>query len=174
MSELHVVFGTGRLGRYTATTLLEMGHTVRLINRSGQMADAPAGAEIIAGDAYDAAWNREVTLGATAVYRCAQPHYHEWAEKFPSLQRAILAGVAANGAKLIVGDKLATLGTRAEALGQVWFAPSNPPITQAQFARLVEEALGQQVKSRMAGPLYPSGVVRGWGISTISNTPPCF
>lgn len=249
MSELHVVFGIGPLGRYTAVSLLEMGHTVRLINRSGEMADAPAGVEIVANDAYDAAQNREVTRGATAVYQCAQPHYYEWAEKFPPLQRAILAGAAANGAKLVVGDNLymygrcsgplredspinphtkkgkvraamaqevldahasgniraaigrasdffgpydtaltayairpavqgkpvsllgkadqphtftyvkdfgrllATLGTREEALGQVWFAPSNPPITQAEFVRLIAAELGKSVKSRAAGPL---------------------
>jgi nucleoside-diphosphate-sugar epimerase len=249
MTNLHVVFGTGPLGRYTGTALLEMGHTIRLVNRSGQMADAPAGAQIVASDAYDAAQNREVTRGATAVYQCAQPHYHEWAEKFPPLQRAILDGAATNGAKLIVGDNLymygrfsgplredspinphtkkgqvraalaqevldahasgkiraaigrasdffgpydtaltdyairpaiqgkpvnllgktdqphtftyvkdfgrllATLGTREEALGQVWFAPSNPPITQAEFVRLIAAELGQPVKSRTAGPL---------------------
>lgn len=39
MSELHVVFGTGPLDRYTAVSLLEMGHTVRLLNRSGTMVD---------------------------------------------------------------------------------------------------------------------------------------
>ncbi|MBK8990057.1 MAG: NAD-dependent epimerase/dehydratase family protein [Chloroflexi bacterium] len=249
MTNLHVVFGAGPLGRYTATALLEMGHIVRLVNRSGQMADAPAGAQIVASDAYDLAQNREVTQGATAVYQCAQPHYHEWAEKFPPLQRAILEGAAANGAKLVVGDNLymygrpsgplredspvnphtqkgkvraamaqevldahvsgkiraaigrasdffgpydtaltdyairpavagkpvnllgktdqphtftyvkdfgrllATLGTREEALGQVWFAPSNPPITQAELVRLIAAELGQPVKSRTAGPL---------------------
>jgi nucleoside-diphosphate-sugar epimerase len=249
MSELHVVFGAGPLGRYTAVSLREMGHTVRLINRSGQMAETPAGAEVIASDAYDLAKNKEVTRGATAVYQCAQPHYHEWTEKFPPLQRAILEATAANGAKLIVGDNLymygrftgplhedasitphskkgqvravmaqeildahasgkvraaigrasdffgpydmaltsyairpavqdktinllgskeqphtftyikdfgrllATLGTREEALGQVWFTPSNPPITQAEFVRLIEAELGRPVKSQVGGPL---------------------
>ena len=256
MTELHVVFGTGPLGRYTAVSLLEMGHTVRLINRSGQMADAPAGADIIASDAYDVAKNREMTRGATAVYQCTQPPYSEWVEKFPPLQRAILDGAAANGAKLVVGDNLymygrftgplredspinphtkkgkvraamaqevldahasgkiraaigrasdffgpydtaltdyairpavqgkpinllgkkdqphtftyvkdfgrllATLGTREEALCQVWFTPSNPPITQAEFARLIEAALGKPVKSRPAG----SGMMRLLGL----------
>jgi nucleoside-diphosphate-sugar epimerase len=249
MSELHVVFGAGPLGRYTAVALLEMGHTVRLINRSGQMAAAPAGAEIVASDAYDVAKNREVTRGATAVYQCAQPHYHAWAQKFPPLQRAILDGAAANGAKLVVGDNLymygrfsgplredspinphtqkgkvraamaqevlnahasgkiraaigrasdffgpydtaltdyairpavqgkpvnllgradqphsftyvkdfgrllATLGARDEAAGQVWFAPSNPPVTQAAFVKLLEAELGRPVQARVAGPL---------------------
>ncbi|GAB4396567.1 MAG: NAD-dependent epimerase/dehydratase family protein [Anaerolineales bacterium] len=249
MAELHVIFGTGPLGRYTAETLLNLGMSVRMVNRSGKMADAPAGVEIIASDAYDVTRNLEVTRGAAAVYQCAQPHYHEWQEKFPPLQRAIVQAASQNGAKLVVGDNLymygkfsgalredspvnphtkkgktraamaqeildahtagtvratigrasdffgpydtvltdyailpavqdkavnlvgrtdqphtftyvkdfgrllATLGTRDEALGQVWFTPSNPPVTQAEFVRLMETELGKPIKSQVAGTL---------------------
>jgi nucleoside-diphosphate-sugar epimerase len=51
------------------------------------------------------------------------------------------------------GALLAALGTRDEALGQVWFAPSNPPITQAQFVKLIESEVGAPVKSMVGGPL---------------------
>ena len=44
------------------------------------------------------------------VYQCAQPAYHEWVEKFPPLQAAILDGAAANGAKLIVMENLYMYG----------------------------------------------------------------
>lgn len=50
------------------------------------------------------------------------------------------------------GRLLATLGTRDEALGQVWFAPSNPPLTQAELVKLVETELGRPVKSVVDGP----------------------
>ncbi len=109
-SELHVVLGAGPLGRATANALLRRGRRVRLVNRRGQMAEAPAGVELAAGDAYQAASVRELTTGAAAVYQCAQPHYHEWPEKFPPLQAAILAGVAQSGAKLIIGDNLYCYG----------------------------------------------------------------
>lgn len=249
MSELHVIFGTGPLGKWTARYLVQMGKSVRMINRSGKASRLPASVEVIASDAYDLRRNIELTRGATAVYQCAQPAYSEWIEKFSPLQQAILEAAAANGARLVVGDNLymygrfsgvlhedsllapnskkgqvraeiaqavmdahatgklraaigrasdffgpddgnltryailpavqgkpvnllgrtdlqhtftyvadfgrllSELGTRDEALGQVWFAPSNAPVTQAEFARLLEAELGQPVKTRVAGSL---------------------
>jgi nucleoside-diphosphate-sugar epimerase len=249
MDELHVVFGTGPLGRWTAECLVKMGKTVRMVNRSGQMDNPPAGVEIVASDAYDLARNIQITKEAAAVYQCSQPHYYEWSEKFPPLQKAILEAAIANRARLIVGDNLymygqftgslredfpiqpntrkgrvraamaqeilnahkagkvraaigrasdffgpydtsltgyailpavqgrtvnlmgsssqphtftyikdfgtllATLGTKDEALGQVWFAPSNPPLTQAEFVKLMEAELGRPVKSQVGGPI---------------------
>lgn len=249
MNELHVVFGTGPLGRWTAETLVTMGKTVRMVNRSGKMPNAPTGVEVVASDAYDVAQNIRVTKDAVAIYQCAQPHYYEWQEKFPPLQKAILESASANRAKLVVGDNLymygqftgrlredspvqptskkgqvraemaqeilnahatgkvqasigrasnffgpfdtaltsyailpavhgktvnlmgnsnqphtftyvkdfgkllATLGTQDEALGQVWFVPSNPAITQSELIKLIEVELGRSVKSQVGGPL---------------------
>jgi nucleoside-diphosphate-sugar epimerase len=247
--ELHVVFGTGPLGKWTARELVRMGKRVRMVNRSGKADRLPSGVEIVASDAYDANKNIFITQDASVIYQCAQPHYHEWVEKFPPLQSAILEAAAANRARLVVGDNLymyglssgtlredspispntrkgrvraamaqavmdaheigkvqatigrasdffgpddtaltgyaiqpavegksanlmgrtdlshtftyiadfgrllATLGTRDEAPGQAWFAPSNPPITQAEFIRLVEAELGRPVKTMVGGPL---------------------
>jgi nucleoside-diphosphate-sugar epimerase len=242
-TELHVIFGTGPLGKWTARELLRQGKRVRLINRSGAAIDLPAEAEIVKADAYDTRLTTALTAGAEAVYQCAQPAYHEWAEKFPPLQAAILEGAAAAGAKFIVaenlymygkpdgrpltedspyrahtrkgktrqamtealavahregrvrvaiargsdffgpdetvsadlvfrpalagkrvsvlgrldqphtftyvadfGKTLATLGTREEALGQVWHVPSNPPVTQAELVAMVQDAVGKPVK----------------------------
>ena len=110
MSELHVVFGTGPLGKWTARELVKLGKTVRVVNRSGKADRLPAEVEVVASDAYDVTKNIEVTKGATSIYQCAQPHYYEWAEKFPPLQRAILEAAAKNGAKLVVGDNLYMYG----------------------------------------------------------------
>jgi nucleoside-diphosphate-sugar epimerase len=244
-TELHVIFGTGPLGKWTARELASQGKRVRLINRSGVATDLPADAEIVRADAYDTRQTTALTAGATAVYQCAQPAYHEWTEKFPPLQTAILAGAAAAGAKFIVaenlymygkpdgrpltedsphrahtrkgktrqamtealavaqregrirvaiargsdffgpdetvsanlvfrpalagkrvsvlgrldqphtltyvadfGKTLATLGTREEALGQVWHVPSNPPVTQAELVAMVQDTVGKPVKVR--------------------------
>ena len=247
--ELHVIFGTGPLGRWTANALRTMGKNVRMVNRTGKMVDAPAGVEIIASDAFNTARNIEITKGAVCVYQCAQPQYYDWVEKFPSLQTAILTAAIANQTTLITGDNLymyglftgslredspiqpntrkgkvravmaqeildahhagkvraaigrasdffgpydtsltnyaiqpavqgktvnllgsadqphtftyikdfgtllATLGTHEEALGQIWFAPSNPPITQREFVKLIEAHLGKPVKFMLGGPL---------------------
>lgn len=248
MSELHVIFGTGPLGKWTARELIQQGKQVRLVNRSGKTDNLPGGAELVASDAYDTAKNKELTRGAAAVYQCAQPAYYEWAEKFPRFQAAILDAAAANGAKFIVADNLymygdtngqpihedlpyqkhtkkgtvrgemanavleahrsgkvraaigrgsnffgpddrvvtdlairpavlgktinllgkmdqphtftyapdfgrllATLGTRDEALGQVWFTPSPKAVTQAEFVSVLESELGRKVKFMAAG-----------------------
>jgi nucleoside-diphosphate-sugar epimerase len=249
MPELHMVFGSGPLGKWTARHLVRMGRAVCMVNRSGKASRLPASVEVVASDACDLSKNIELTRGAAAVYQCAQPAYSEWVEKFPPLQQAILEAAAANGARLVVGDNLymygrfsgalqedsplapnskkgqvraamaqavleahaagklraaigrasdffgpddggltryaillaiqgkpvnllgrtdlphtftyvadfgrllAELGTRDEALGQVWFAPSNAPVTQAEFAGLLEVELGRPVKTRVGGPL---------------------
>ena len=255
-SELHVIFGTGPLGKWTARELVRLGKHVRVVNRSGKADGLPQGVEVVTGNAYDLANNVALTAGAAAVYQCAQPHYYEWAEKFPALQSAILEAAAANGARLVVGDNLymyghfsgslredspvapntkkgrvratlaqqvldahaagkvraaigrasdffgpddraltayailpalqgkavnllgrtdlphtftyvpdfgrllAALGTRDEALGQVWFTPSNPPLTQAEFVGLIEAELGRPVKRMVAG----AGLLRLLGL----------
>jgi nucleoside-diphosphate-sugar epimerase len=248
MSELHVIFGTGPLGKWTARELVKLGKTVRMVNRSGKADRLPAGVEVVASNAYDLTKNIEVTKDASAVYQCAQPAYYEWAEKFPRFQTAILDAAAKNGAKLIVGDNLymygdtqgqpiredlpyqphtkkgkvraemanaimeaqrsgkiraaigrasnffgpddyvvtnlafrsavegktinllgrndqlhtfsyvpdfgkllATLGTREEALGQIWFTPSPAAVTQKELVSLMEAELGHPVKVLLAG-----------------------
>jgi nucleoside-diphosphate-sugar epimerase len=253
MSELHVIFGTGPLGKWTARELIKMGKQVRLINRSGKTDRLPQGAEIVAGDAYDVNKNIELTQGAAAIYQCAQPLYYEWVEKFPRFQSAIMQAAAANKAKFIVADNLymygdthgrpvredspyqahtqkgkvrgemanavmeahragkvhaaiargshffgpddhnmtdlamrpavedkavkllgrtdqlhtfsyapdfgkllATLGTRADALGQIWFTPSPAPITQNEFVKIMEAELGHHVKTLVAGKILLS------------------
>src|SRR4051812_6649237 len=102
-NELHVVFGTGPLGMATARALLARGHRVRMINRRGQ-ADAPAMAEVMRGNAYDPQTVAALCQGATTVYQCAQPAYHEWVTQFPPLQTSIIDGVAAVDAKLVVAE----------------------------------------------------------------------
>ena len=248
MPELHVIFGTGPLGKWTARELLKQGKQVRLINRTGKTDHLPEGAEIVAGDAFDAAKNIELTRGAAAVYQCAQPRYHEWVEKFPRFQAAIMDAAIANKARFIVADNLymygdtngqpiredspyqphtkkgrvraemanavmdahragkvrvaigrgsnffgpddrvvtdmairpallgksinllgrldqphaftyapdfgkllATLGTREDTLGQVWFTPSAPAVTQAELVKILEEVIGRKVKYLLAG-----------------------
>ena len=105
----HVIFGTGPVGSAVADALVRRGKRVRMVNRSGK-AEVPAGVEVVAADAYQVSAVSQVTKDAAVVYQCAQPGYTEWAEKFPPLQAAILEGVAAIGAKLIVAENLYMYG----------------------------------------------------------------
>ena len=104
MSELHVVYGAGPLGRSVTEELVRRGKTVRVVSRSGKMAEAPQGVELAAGDLYDAAAVRNLTQGAAVAYQCAQPHYWEWPQKFPPLQAAIIEGLTGTATKLVIGE----------------------------------------------------------------------
>lgn len=135
--ELHVVFGTGPVGKWTMRELVKQGKAVRMVNRSGQAADVPADVEVVKGDAYHVESVKAVIRGATTVYQCAQPEYTEWAEKFPPLQAAILEGTAANGAKLIVADNLYMYGP-----------PNGKPLTEDRpYAATTKKG---QVRAKMA------------------------
>lgn len=108
--ELHVIFGTGPLGKNTMRELRRLGKQVRMVNRRGTAEGVPAEVEIVQGDAYDPDSVAAVTRNAAVVYQCAQPEYHQWEGKFPALQRSIIKGTAQNGAALIVGDNLYMYG----------------------------------------------------------------
>ncbi len=110
MSNKHVVLGTGAIGRAIAEELARRGEAVRMVNRTGQMEEAPPGVEISAADLYDSGKVREVTRGAKVVYQAAQPHYNEWQEKFPALQKSIIDGLAGSGTKLVLVENLYMYG----------------------------------------------------------------
>lgn len=110
MSELHVVLGTGAIGRAIMEELIKRGKTVRMVNRSGLMEEIPAGVEVVAANLYNPNEVREVTQGAKVVYQTSQPNYHEWPEKFPPLQKAILEGLAGSGIKLVLAENVYMYG----------------------------------------------------------------
>ena len=110
MSTLHVVFGTGALGRATVSALARRGHRVRAVNRAGQSRGLPAGVEFVRADAAEPAEARAAARGAAVVYQCAQPGYTEWPARFPPLQASILGAARAAGARLVVGDNLYMYG----------------------------------------------------------------
>jgi nucleoside-diphosphate-sugar epimerase len=139
-AELHVIFGTGPLGKWTARELALQGKRVRLINRSGQASELPEGAEVVKADAYDTRQTIELTAGATAVYQCAQPAYQEWAAKFPPLQAAILGGAAATGAKLIVPENLYMYG-RPDGRPLTEVSPYRAHTRKGRVRRAMTEAL---------------------------------
>ena len=110
MTSNHVVLGTGAIGRAIAEELVRRGESVCMVNRSGKMDEAPIGVEVVASDLYDPAKVREVTRGAKVVYQSAQPHYYEWPEKFPPLQKSIIDGLIGSDAKLVIVENLYMYG----------------------------------------------------------------
>ena len=105
MSDLHVILGTGAVGRAVAGELVRQGASVRLLNRSGAMPEAPAEVELRGVDLYDPEAVRGATQGARVVYQCAQPPYNRWPEEFPPLQASIIEGLDLASAQALVAQR---------------------------------------------------------------------
>jgi len=119
MTATHVILGTGAIGRATMEELIKHGESVRMVNRSGKMDEAPERVEVVALDLYDPSNVREVTRGAKVVYQSTQPPYDQWPEKFPLLQNSILQGLTGSNVKLVLVENLYMYGN-----------PNGKPITE--------------------------------------------
>ena len=74
-----------------------------MVTRSGSGID---GVEKVAADAGDATRLSELTVGATAVYNCVNPPYHQWATAWPPIANALLQAAERSGAVLAVTGNL--------------------------------------------------------------------
>ena len=107
MSELHVVFGTGPVGCWTARALRAMDIPVRAVNRSGKRPDLlPEEVELISADVSDPQQAIAAAQGAAVVYQALNPPYHQWHEYFPGLQAGALAAAKAAGARYVSIENL--------------------------------------------------------------------
>jgi len=107
MSELHVIFGTGPVGCWTARALREMELPVRAINRSGNRPDLmPTDVEMVAADAADSKQAIRAAGEASVIYQALNPPYHLWQQLFPGLQAGALAAAKAVGARYVSIENL--------------------------------------------------------------------
>jgi nucleoside-diphosphate-sugar epimerase len=102
MSEdrLHVVFGAGQVGRALSTRLAGMGVAVRVVSRS-RPAALLDGVDWRVADATDSDAATEAASGASVVYQCLNAPYTDWPERFPPLQRGVIAAAERTGALLV-------------------------------------------------------------------------
>ncbi|MFZ4619264.1 MAG: NAD-dependent epimerase/dehydratase family protein [Bacteroidota bacterium] len=108
-SQLHVIFGTGPVGRAVMEVLVTKGYRVRMVNRLGR-ADVPSGVAVVAANLLNGTGVNEAAAGASVVYQCANPAYDKWPEQFPGLQRSVLNAAAGAKAKLVIADNLYMYG----------------------------------------------------------------
>jgi nucleoside-diphosphate-sugar epimerase len=104
-AELHVVLGTGQVGRALAAFLAAQGQAVRAVSRHRP----PGLAEVIdwrAADAADPDAAADAAKGAAVVYQCLNAPYPQWPELFPPLQRGALAAAERAGALLVTLENL--------------------------------------------------------------------
>jgi nucleoside-diphosphate-sugar epimerase len=102
---LHVVFGAGQVGRVLAVLLAERGVTVRVVSRR-RSAGLPEGTAWRAADAADLDAACDAAKGAAVIYQCLNAPYAQWPERFPPLQRGVLAAAERAGALLVSLENL--------------------------------------------------------------------
>jgi nucleoside-diphosphate-sugar epimerase len=101
----HVVFGAGQVGRVLAAVLAGRGLSVRVVSRH-RPPDLADGIDWRAADAADADAASDAAKGAAVVYQCLNAPYAQWPERFPPLQRGVLAAAERNGALLVSLENL--------------------------------------------------------------------
>jgi nucleoside-diphosphate-sugar epimerase len=101
----HVIVGSGAVGTATALALLEGGHQVAVVTRSGSGLDHP-GLTRLAGDASDPFALAAAVGKADALYNCANPLYHRWPELWPPLAASMLEVASRSGAVLVTMGNL--------------------------------------------------------------------
>lgn len=106
-TQLHVIFGTGPVGCWTARSLVDRGLPVRAVNRSGARSGLlPQEVELVKADVADPAQAVAAAEGAATVYQALNPPYHQWEELFPTLQAGALAAAKAAGARYVSIENL--------------------------------------------------------------------
>jgi nucleoside-diphosphate-sugar epimerase len=102
MSEdrLHVVFGTGQVGRALSARLAGLGLAVRVVSRH-RPAGLVDGVDWRAADASDPQAADDAAEGAAVIYQCLNAPYTSWQERFPPLQRGVLSAAERQGALLV-------------------------------------------------------------------------
>lgn len=102
--KVHVVVGaSGGTGSALVRELLGRGRTVRAVNRSGRLT-APAGVEVVSGDATDTERMRDVCRGAGVVYNAVNVPFVQWRQCFPAAIDGVLAGARAADARMVFVD----------------------------------------------------------------------
>jgi nucleoside-diphosphate-sugar epimerase len=103
--ELHVVFGTGQVGRALAGRLSKIGVAVRTVSRH-QPTGLADGVDWWAADASDPGAATSAAKGASVLYQCLNAPYTRWPERFPPLQRGVMAAAERHGAVLVSLENL--------------------------------------------------------------------
>lgn len=102
---VHLIVGAGPVGTATALLLAEQGEQVRVVTRRGG-GPVHERVERLGADATDADRLSSLADGATAVYNCANPPYHQWLTDWPPLAAALLTAAERSGAVLATANNL--------------------------------------------------------------------
>ena len=98
--DLHVVFGTGQVGRALAAELAGSGHAVRAVSQR-RPRDLDERVDWRAVDVTDLEATAGAAKGAAVIYQCLNAPYTKWPKLFPPLQHSIISAAAIAGALLV-------------------------------------------------------------------------
>jgi hypothetical protein len=164
---LHVVFGTGQVGRALAGCLAGRGLAVRAVSRRRPPGLA-GGADWRAADAADPDGAREAAQGAAVVYQCLNAPYSRWPELFPPLQRGALAAAESAGALLVTLENLYGYGPPAAGRAMTEDLPLGATTVKGRTrAAMTEELLAAAAAGRVrvaigrASDFFGAGVTDG-------------
>jgi nucleoside-diphosphate-sugar epimerase len=108
-AQLHVVVGSGAVGRAVVDELVGRGLPVRVVARRAA-AGLPGGVDAVEADITDIDASRRALNGAAVVYHAASAPYDRWPALLPGLMRGVLGGAAASGARVVYADNLYAYG----------------------------------------------------------------
>ncbi len=131
--ETHLVLGAGQIGPLVAERLLERGHRVRIGRRTATPARTE-GAKTVSLDVRDADAVARAAEGATVVYNCVNPLYHQWPEMLLPLTRGITDGARRAGARVVALDCLYMYGDTSH------MSESTPPAPRSKKGALRQES----------------------------------
>ena len=162
---LHVVFGTGPVGIWTARALVETGQAVRAVNRTGRRpALMPAEVDIVAADASDPTQAAAAARGAAVVYQALNPPYDQWVTLFPPLQRAVMDAARAAGARYVSIDNLYGYGPAAGTLTEA--TPQAPNSRKGRLrAGMTRELLAAHARGDLRVAILQSSDYYGPGVT---------
>ena len=102
---LHVVFGTGQVGKALAAQLAGLDVAVRTVSRH-RPPELAEGIDWRAADVNDPHAAADAAKGAAVVYQCLNVPYTKWPELFPPLQEAVLSAAERTDALLVSLENL--------------------------------------------------------------------
>ena len=144
---IHVIVGAGAVGTGTARQLIELGHHVRIVTRSGSGPELE-GVERVAADATDHVRLTQLATGAHAIYNCANPRYDRWATDWPPLASSLLDAAEASGARLVTMSNLYGYAIGASPMAAT--DPLDPPSSKgAVRVQMWEDALARHAAGRV-------------------------
>ena len=152
---LQVIFGTGPVGLNTAQALLEEGMKVRLVNRSGILSRerrlavpslSDANCEIQKADARIPAEVDKAAEGASHIFHCVNPLYHQWADILPPVQENLINAALKQNAVLTASENLYMYKRGVESISLE--TPIDPPSKKGKIRQSLHQKLVEAGKER--------------------------